>query len=314
VDSLTQLILGAAVGEAVLGTIPDLDVLPGQFMDLVTRIEIHRGMTPSLLFFVAVAPLLGWPVSKLHTKWGANWRDWTQLFFWGLFTHALLDCFTTLGTQLFWPFSSYAVALNSIFVIDPLYTLPLLVCVIWLLFLPGGHRLRRRLNLVGLTMSSVYLIFTLANKSVMNHRFEAILTAQQVDWLPFETRPTPLNNILWAVTAETDDGYYIGYHSFLDGQRQAPLWYFRKNHELLQPYLHDHRVRRLVAVTEGYYTVEPGPNGIILNDLPFGQSGGWHIGQGRFVFSCQIKHHGNPGEIEVDKQKLAQFWRRIRGV
>ena len=64
-DSLTQIVLGASVGEAVLGkkvgnkaalygaiagTIPDLDVLAGYFVDEITAIEWHRGFSHSILF------------------------------------------------------------------------------------------------------------------------------------------------------------------------------------------------------------------------------------------------------------------------
>ncbi len=64
-DSLTQIALGAAVGEAVLGkkvgnkavlwgavaaTIPDLDVIPGSFMDAVAGLDFHRGLSHSILF------------------------------------------------------------------------------------------------------------------------------------------------------------------------------------------------------------------------------------------------------------------------
>ena len=62
-DSLTQIVLGAAVGEAALGkkvgnkallygaiagTIPDLDILSGYFVDTVTALESHRGVTHSI--------------------------------------------------------------------------------------------------------------------------------------------------------------------------------------------------------------------------------------------------------------------------
>jgi len=70
-DSLTQMVLGAAVGQAVLGkkignravlwgaiagTIPDLDVIPGYFMDEITALGFHRGFSHSL-FFVAIGSL-----------------------------------------------------------------------------------------------------------------------------------------------------------------------------------------------------------------------------------------------------------------
>ncbi|HAB26726.1 MAG TPA: metal-dependent hydrolase, partial [Xanthomarina gelatinilytica] len=74
-DSLTQIVLGAAVGEAVLGkkvgnkamlygaiagTIPDLDILASYVTDTVTALEIHRGFTHSIFFSVFFAPIFGW--------------------------------------------------------------------------------------------------------------------------------------------------------------------------------------------------------------------------------------------------------------
>ena len=143
-DSLTQIVLGAAVGEAVLGkkvgnkamlwgalagTIPDLDVLARYFVDTVTAIEWHRGFSHSILFSIVFAPIFGWLVWQIHKKQNASWREWSWLFFWGLFTHPILDAFTTWGTQLFWPFK-IRLAFQSIFVIDPLYTIPFLIFVV----------------------------------------------------------------------------------------------------------------------------------------------------------------------------------------
>ena len=78
-DSLTQVVLGAAVGEAVLGkkignramawgavagTIPDLDVYVRYFTDPMTATEMHRGFSHSILFSVLMAAILGYCVWK----------------------------------------------------------------------------------------------------------------------------------------------------------------------------------------------------------------------------------------------------------
>lgn len=78
-DSLTQIVLGAAVGEVVLGkklgnkamlwgaiagTIPDLDVYQSLFFDKLTANELHRGFSHSILFSLIFAPILAWIVSK----------------------------------------------------------------------------------------------------------------------------------------------------------------------------------------------------------------------------------------------------------
>ncbi len=114
-DSLTQIVLGAAVGEAVLGkkvgnkamlygaiagTIPDLDVLANLFTDTITAIEIHRGFTHSIFFSVVFAPIFGWMISKIERKSGVGWKGWSLLMFWAFITHPILDGFTTWGTKI----------------------------------------------------------------------------------------------------------------------------------------------------------------------------------------------------------------------
>src|SRR5690606_37390634 len=111
-DSLTQMVLGAAVGETVLGrkvgnkamlygaiagTIPDLDTLAAHFVDTVSALEIHRGFTHSLFFSLVFAPLFGGLIAKIERGSPASRGDWTRLMFWGLVTHPLLDAFTTWG-------------------------------------------------------------------------------------------------------------------------------------------------------------------------------------------------------------------------
>lgn len=334
-DSVTQILLGAAVGEAVAGrkagnkavfwgaiagTIPDLDVISRYFMDPVDALAFHRGMTHSILFAIVMAPLLGYVIRKLHRKENATWKDWTLLVFLGLFTHALLDCFTTWGTHLFWPFSDYRVALKSVFVIDPLYTIPLLVCVLLVLFLPRNSRRRRKINYIGLSLSTGYLLLTLVVKSQANEVFESSFNRQGLKVVRYETKPAPLNIILWAGTVEVTDGYYMGYYSFLDEDKQINYHFFPKQHHLLGPLQDSEKVKKLIDITEGWFTIEEAEKGVILNDLRFGQRTGWETGTGKFVFSYRIYRQNDEvivEEVEKDfsegKKMIKPLWERIKG-
>ncbi len=337
-DTVTQLALGAAVGEAVLGRkvgnrailwgavaglVPDLDVIPGAFQDPVSRIAFHRGVTHSILFSAVMAPLLGRLFARLSPVAGANWRDWTRLAFWSLVTHPLLDAFTTWGTQLFWPLD-YRVAFNSIFVVDPLYTLPLLGCVV-LLARKKEPSVRRRWNAVGLGLSSLYLAFTLVNKSLMTHRIEAVLADRGIAYTRLFTRPTPFNNVLWSALAETPEGFYALYHSWLDPTPAVPLFFWPRNEAWLEELASHPKVRALLAATQGYYTAEAAAGAVVVNDLRFGQIGGWYDGRGAFVFSYRIEKvgmadgatqviiHRRRAPIRADRRLLQQLWRRITG-
>jgi inner membrane protein len=334
-DSLTQIALGAAVGEAVAGKkvgnkailwggvagfLPDLDVAANLFMSTVDAIAFHRSVTHSILFFVVAAPVFGVALQRLYRNQETRWRDWTLLIFLAFFTHALLDCFTTWGTQLFWPFSKYGVAFKSIFVIDPLYTIPLLVCLIWVVLLPKRSVKRRKLNLIGIGISSLYLLITLAAKAQVNQVFKASFESEGIDAVRFDSKPSPFNIVLWSATAETPEGYYTGYYSFFDNDKNINYHFFPKNHHILRPFSGDHHVQKLVKITEGWFTVESLEDGVVLNDLRFGQMAGWNGGSDEFVFSYHIQRHGNHVEIrekdrdiEEGKKMLPSLWNRMWG-
>ncbi len=282
-DSLTQIVLGAAVGEAVLGkkvgnramlwgavagTIPDLDVIARFLTDTITATEMHRGFSHSIIFSVLAAPLFGWLVSKIHRKLDVGWRDWAKLFFWGLFTHPLLDAFTTWGTQLFWPWD-WRLAFNSIFVIDPLYTLPFLVCVIWAMFKKRGSLSRKRINRLGLYLSTGYLLLTVGIKFFAHRQFSKALEEQGTQYAKISSRPAPLNTILWNANVDTEDAYLIGEYSFFDSQPIQFKSYPKKRKEA-QSLIKKWNVQRLIKISEGWYILEKNNDQWVYNDLRFG--------------------------------------------
>jgi membrane-bound metal-dependent hydrolase YbcI (DUF457 family) len=147
-DSLTQFVLGAAVGHLILsrhigvgkamligglsGTIPDLDMIPLSFTDMVTQLDLHRSLSHSILFCL-IAPLGFTKIAQIFTQRKISFWRWYALWFLGFFTHILIDACTTWGTQIFWPLP-YRVSFNSVFIIDPLYTLPLIVSLVTALY------------------------------------------------------------------------------------------------------------------------------------------------------------------------------------
>ena len=333
-DSLTQIVLGAAVGEATLGkkignkamfwgavagTIPDLDVIANFFVDNVTANELHRGFSHSILFSILMAPIFGWIIAKLYKNKEADWKDWSKLMFWGLFTHPILDAFTTWGTQLFWPFD-YKVAFNNIFVADPLYTVPFLICVIIAMFYKRTHPKRKRYNNLGLYLSSFYMLTTLVLQQNARANFSNSLQNQHIQYNEIQTRPTPLNTILWTANIETQDSFLIGYHSLLDEDDIIDFSEFPKNHHLLGEMKNDPLIPRLIKLSEGWYTIEKKDDKTYFNDLRFGTLG---IGDQaeRFVFSYELYYdeEGNlqakerAREVEEASPLLSKLWDRVLG-
>lgn len=324
-DSLTQIVLGGAVGEAVLGkkvgnkavlwgaiggTIPDLDTIPGQFLDTVSKLDIHRGFSHSIVFAVLVSPILGFLLEQLYRKKKeANTWEWTQLMFWAIFTHPLLDIFTTWGTQFLWPLD-WRIAIQSIFVIDPLYTLPFLILLIIVLFLKRNNPKRKKLNRLGLIISSSYLVLTVGIKLYVNQVFSNSLSNQHIPFTRFETRPTPFNTILWTANAETEDAFYIGYYSFLDNSSEVDFYRFEKNLHLIKPYRNNPDLERLIFLTKGYYVLKEVEGGLEMYDLRFGLTEGFDQGKGDFVFTYSIQE--NKGELQITQ--LPNSFKGTKGV
>ncbi|WP_417889081.1 metal-dependent hydrolase [Xanthomarina gelatinilytica] len=330
-DSLTQIVLGAAVGEAVLGkkvgnkamlygaiagTIPDLDILASYVTDTVTALEIHRGFTHSIIFSVFFAPIFGWLVSRYESY--KDFKAWSWLFFWAFITHPILDAHTTWGTQLFWPLE-YRLAFKSIFVIDPLYTLPFLLFLILAMFQKRDAPKRRLYNKVGIIISSSYLLLTFVLKGMAFNEFEMALKDQHIEYSEIETKPAPFNTILWSANVETKNNYLIGYYSFFD-TRPIHFVTYPKNHDLLGELIQDEKVQRMIRISKGWYTITKKENGLYYNDLRFGLLSLKPNSQ-NFAFQYEIKTT-NSGKVsfvetkknrEDAKQLLSDLWMRLKG-
>ncbi len=333
-DSLTQIILGAAIGNAVAGrklknkalfygalagTIPDLDIVVGMFVDPIKAVEIHRGLSHSVFFALILAGFLGWGVSKIERKSNLSFIEGFWLFFLGLFTHALLDVFTTWGTRVLWPFYSYPFAFKSIFVIDPLYTVPFMVCLILSMRQNDNADKRMCWNNLGLLISSGYLMLTLVLKGVAYHQFEKELNRTSVVYNSISVKPSAMNTILWNAIVDVPDSYLLGDYSFFDSS-DIVFEAFPKNHYLLGSLMEEELVQRLIVLSEGWYIVSEKEGELYFNDLRFGllKKDVYDI---QFAFSYRLFRDNN-GVLhaeEVFKERkdgvrlLKDLWIRLQG-
>lgn len=334
-DSLTQIVLGAAVGEAVLGrkigtramlwgaiagTIPDLDVLLKFVTDPITTTEMHRGFSHSIVFSILFAPILAWIAHKIHKRRDATFKNWTVLFFLALVTHPMLDMHTTWGTQFFWPFP-IKITYNNIFVIDPLYTVPFLICLIIAMCYKRTNSKRQFFNNLGLIISTSYMALTFVFKGFGYHAVDASLAKQGIDFVEIETKPTPLNTVLWNAHVETKNGFLFGHYSLMDDD--APIQFSReypKNHHLIDSIRDKKVIQQILRIANGWYTIEKKDDYLIFNDLRFGQFG-VNANTADFVWRYEI-HDGRNGEVRVERLEpnignvgkvFGQLWSRMGG-
>jgi inner membrane protein len=332
-DTVTQITLGAAIGEAVLGkkignkaaawgavfgVLPDLDVLASPFVSEVQALAIHRGLSHSLFFCVVAAPLFGWLLNRYNQKVEVRWKDWSLLVFLALLTHIFIDCCTSYGTQIFQPFSNYSFSLNSIFIIDPFYTLPLAAGILTALFLHRNSVKRRWANYLGLAVSSFYLLAGMGIKVHVNSVFEQNFAKQQIYPQKYMTTPAPLSIFLWTGYAEDGDSLYAGLYSVFDDEREIQFHRIPQNESLLAPYRGQLAVERLIWFSQGYYAAEKRSEGLIVHDLRFGRSDLWLSNRETpFVWNYKLIFNSDSTSVTGFKQfepsfdMRADMWDRL---
>lgn len=339
-DSLTQIVLGSACGEAVLGkkignkallfggiagTVPDLDVFVGRLLykNEIQAMAFHRGIMHSIFFAVFASLLLGWLVHWIFDRkkrFGkVNLKDWILLFFWAIFTHPILDCFTAYGTQLFAPFSNYRVAFNNISVVDPFYTLPFLMCLLVLMFFKRSSGVRFLILKLGFGFSTIYMLLTFVNKSYINTVFKSSLKTQSIEHHRFRCQPTVLNNILWYGIAESDAHYHLALYSVFDKSKAPKKWHkIAKNHHLLP--IQDQDIQTLIWFSNGFYSISPTDKNkeYIFKDLRYPLLDEDDSNSSIFSFSIKKKAErwiALPlSTRELDGKDLEKFWNRVKGI
>ncbi|MBM3374587.1 MAG: metal-dependent hydrolase [Betaproteobacteria bacterium] len=293
-DSVSQFALGAAVAVSLLGrrtaawkatlwggavaTLPDLDALIG-FEDAILDMTRHRAESHGYFYLTLAAAALGWlshraykamAFSRAHLA--ISLRDWLLAAWLVLVTHATLDYFTVYGTQLLQPFSDYPFGLGSIFIIDPLYTLPLLIGLILAI-----ARLGRQPVVwchIGLAVSTLYLLWTVAGQQVVKQVALQSLPEAHSNGRLLVT-PAPLNTILWRLVWVNDTYYYEGWYSFFDATKTVKWERYDRGADLIAQHADHPGVSRVAAFSQGFYRMgldyQAGEPQVFVTDLRMGQ-------------------------------------------
>lgn len=291
-DSLTQIVLGgtlaativpaghrrrALVYGAALGTLPDLDVLI-RYGDPVADFTYHRSFSHSLFLLSLLAPLLWACCRRLDACIRAEPRRWLWAFWLALITHPLLDAMTIYGTQLLWPLNPTPFGVGSVFIIDPLYTLPLLVAMIWTARRPLSVGASRALG-VSLVLSTAYLGWSvLAQRHVEAHARAALGAAPDAQLLAL---PSAFNTLLWRVLVREPGGYREAYLSLLVDEQPGPWRPFRSADHLIPQLAGNWAFERLHWFTHGYYAIGRDGPAITVTDLRMGS-------EPAYVFSFEV--------------------------
>ncbi len=285
-DSLTQIVLGAAVGEtllgkhignkalllgAIAGTLPDLDVLAKLVStDPIFEIQTHRAYTHSVFTHFILSFPLAW-LSSRFSKAQISRARWYWFWFLGLFTHALLDCCTTYGTRLFLPFSHYQVGFNNISVIDPLYTIPWLLLLISLMFFKRNTPARNFISKTGWILSSAYMLLTFGLKIGVHSKFKQSLATNNIQYQNLNTTPTIFNAILWAGIAYNQDSIAVAEYSYMRPSMPITWVKYKRNLQLQNPYASQAMTTSTWFANEQYFFESHGSDTARMFQIKFGR-------------------------------------------
>ncbi|HEY4936421.1 MAG TPA: metal-dependent hydrolase [Puia sp.] len=326
-DSLTHIAIGACIGDlflgrrigkkamlygAIAGSLPDVDFIASLWKDTADVLMAHRGFTHSFLFAFLAIILLAFFFHKRHTAEKIPVKTWLIFLGTEIFIHIFLDAFNAYGIGWFEPFSHFRVSFNVIFVADPFFSIWPAIAAACLLALNRDSNKRIRVASLGLVFCSLYLLYCVTNKFRIDNNARYTLIHQGIHYNRYFTTPTAFNNWLWYVVAESDSGYHIGYRSVFDNNNTIEFRYFPRNTFLLHPWNGQKDLKELIRFSKGYYTAELTEQGIVFNDLRFGQIMGWQNRDAHFVFHYYLQNP-DANHLVVQRGRFANWdWNTIK--
>ncbi|MCG8673599.1 MAG: metal-dependent hydrolase [Pseudomonadales bacterium] len=219
-DPLTQGVLGASLPQAVgkkqhlvvagvlgllAGMAPDLDVLIRSPNDPLLFLEYHRQFTHSLLFIPFGSFICALVLHRLIAK--KRGLSFKQSWFYcalGYSTHALLDSCTTYGTQLFWPLTNERYAWNTVSVIDPAFTLPILILLVF-----ATRQRNPWLARIAFIWALTYTTLGMIQRDRAEAAGWQLAEERQHVPIQLEAKPSFANILVWKIVYETEDHYHV---------------------------------------------------------------------------------------------------------
>ncbi len=197
----------------IAGMAPDIDVLIQSPTDPILFLEYHRQFTHSLIFVPIGALICSLLFYRLY-KQSLTFKQGYLVCLLGYSTHALLDACTTYGTLLLWPFSDLRIAWNNVSVVDPLFTVPLIVLVIL-----SVRKANPIFSKFALVWGVSYLLIGVMQRERAEVQGWELAQSRGHTPTRLEAKPGFGNLLLWKVVYETPDRFYVdGYRMGIEPQ------------------------------------------------------------------------------------------------
>ena len=187
------------------GMSADLDIFIKSSQDPLFSLEFHRQFTHSILFmpFGGLICALFFYYLFLQKK-DISFKQTYIYSTLGYATHGLLDACTTYGTQLFWPFTNDRIAWNTISIIDPLFTLPILFLILFAVI-----KNNKKYSYVALSWVLIYSSLGFIQKDRAVETGKKLAQSRGHEVINIEAKPSFANIIVWKTIYTTQTHYYI---------------------------------------------------------------------------------------------------------
>lgn len=336
-DSVSHIVIGAAIGETLLGkkigrwgmllgaiakSAPDFDLFYTGLSDPRAYMCEHRAHTHSLFIETLYAIPIAWLLIKLFRNKVSFGRMLVFMLacLWG---HSLLDWCTNFGTQLLLPFTNENYSLNTLAIVDLLFTLPIIILILIAVFHKKNATRRNKLAMASLIYCFVYLGFTFINKVHVEQIVEESLVANNIPVTAHMTNPTMLNNVLWYAVGSNDSTLYIGECNWLHQENPITWHSYPRNVQLMEQC----ESKKDVAVLQWFgdpYTIAEA-NGDTLNvyAVKFGRTNMQESElEKTFIFHYKLYQENGEEKMGMQqankentnfKESLADLWERICG-
>ena len=274
---------------ALFGVTPELlESLFFPLLDTARELACDRALGHSLVVMILGSWGIAHGLAKLWGKENISKAHAGCFVFTIWAVHVLVDCFSSEGAEVFWPFFSKRLTFQFLPELDFLFTVPVVAAVVWLacrrepkLVKTRGKKVvppspRRKLFFAGFAISAGYALIAVGMKFLVSAGFDSDLARRGTKYERRVESPTPFNILLWRSLVDRGGEIWVGYRSVFERSETPVRWtVYLKNAEALHRVAAMRETKTLMNRADGWWLARPYANGAWLGDLRFPEARVW---------------------------------------
>ena len=213
-DPISHAALGASCAQVMLGKYnknipwqmgalaamaPDLDIFIRFKNDPMSTEFWHRHFTHSLLF-IPLGALIVALFFLYFTRYRRDWKITIAAVLIGYATHGFLDALTAYGTLLYWPISDFRVSWDIMAIVDPIFTIPLILGTLWSVM----HE-EQKGALIGLLCAALMVFFNTMQHYRALQVVKEVVVQQKIQLTNIRVMPELASSVNWRSIAKNNN-------------------------------------------------------------------------------------------------------------